>query len=327
MGHDHSHAATSAAGPVMRRRLAVVLAVTAALAVAEFAGGLWSGSLTLLADAGHMASDCAALGLALFAAWVAERPAPPRQTFGAQRAEILAAVANAVLLAVVMIAVIHEAIGRLRTPAPPDAGPMFVLGALGLAANLVSIRVLHGHAHTNLNMRGAYLEVAADLLASVGVLAAAVLTRYFGWVHADPVISLGLAAFILPRIAHLLRDATDVLMETAPRDLDLEAVRGAICRTAGVLAVHDLHVWAITPSRICLSAHVVGREESDRDALLSAINRALREGFGIGHTTLQVEGAVAVEGEDFKAGCGACDSPPAGPETGSSARTADATSS
>lgn len=309
----------------MRRRLAAVLAVTAFLAVAEAIGGLWSGSLTLLADAGHMASDCAALALALFAAWVADRPAPPRQTFGAQRAEILAAVANAVLLTVVMVSVIHAAIGRLHTPAPPASGPMFLLGALGLAGNLFGVLVLRGHGHSNLNMRGAYLEVAADLLASVGVLVAAALTHFAGWVHADAVISLGLAAFILPRIAHLLRDATDVLMETAPRDLDIEQVRGAICRTPGVLAVHDLHVWAITPSRICLSAHVVGRDGWDRDGLLAAINRALRDGFGIGHTTLQVEGTGIQGGEDFQEGCGACD-PPAAADPGAGARTIDAAS-
>jgi len=137
---------------------------------------------------------------------------------------------------------------------------------------------------------------------------------------------LALAAFILPRIAHLLRDATEVLMETAPRDLDLDAVRGAICRTPGVQAVHDLHVWAITPSRICLSAHVVGRNGSDRDALLTGINRALRDGFGIGHTTLQVEGPGMREDADFQDGCGACDGPAALAGTGSATGSSDSAS-
>lgn len=327
MAHDHAAAyAQASRGGSMRRRLGAVLAVTAALGIAEAIGAWRSGSLALWADAGHMASDCAALALALFAAWVADRPAPARQTFGAQRAEILAAVANAVLLAVVMISVIHAALGRLRAPAPPDAGPMFLLGALGLAGNLFGVLLLRGHGHTNLNMRGAYLEVGADLLASLGVLAAAALTRFAGWVHADPVVSLALAVFILPRIAYLLRDATEVLMETAPRDLDLDAVRDAICRTPGVVAVHDLHVWAITPSRVCLSAHVVGRDGSDRDGLLGDINHALRDEFGIGHTTLQVEGPGMQEEGDFHDSCGACDGPAALAATAPTAGSSDSAS-
>jgi cobalt-zinc-cadmium efflux system protein len=239
---------------------------------------------------------------------MAERPASPRRTFGSQRAEILAAVANAVLLAVVMVSVIREAILRFGDPQPPASGPMFVLGALGLAGNIAGIWLLHGHAAGNLNLRGAYLEVAADLLASIGVLAAAALTRFAGWAQADAVLSLALAIFILPRIAMLLRDATDVLMETAPRGLDVAAVRGAICGVTGVAAVHDLHVWAITPTQVCLSAHVVGGHGTDRDALISLINRTLRDRFAIGHTTLQVEGATAA-GADFADGCGSCDPP------------------
>jgi cobalt-zinc-cadmium efflux system protein len=309
VSHDHAHG-DQAALPSARRRLTIVLVIAAVLAVAELAGGLATGSLTLLADAGHMMSDVGGLGMALFAAWVAERPASPRRTFGSQRAEILAAMANAVLLALVMVSVVRGAVLRFEHPAPPDVGPMFVLGTLGLLANIGGILLLRPHAHTSLNLRGAYLEVGADLLASLGVLAAASLTYFMGWKHADPVLSLALAAFIAPRIAHLLRDATDVLMETAPRGLDVDAVRDAIGAVSGVVAVHDLHVWAITPRRVCLSAHLVGRTNADRDGLVAMVNGVLHERFGIGHTTLQVEGPGA-DATARPGGCDPCDAVPA----------------
>jgi cobalt-zinc-cadmium efflux system protein len=254
-----------------------------------------------------MLSDVGALGLALFAAWMADRPSPPRRTFGAQRAEILAAFVNAVLLALVMLSIVREAIVRLRSPAPLDVGTMFAIGVLGLAGNVAGLWILRGPSHGNLNVRSAYLEVAADLLASIAVLVAAALTRFAGWAHADPVLSLGLALFIAPRIVHLLREAIDVLMENAPRGLDVDAVRAAIGAVPGIVAVHDLHVWAITPSRICLSAHVVGHEGADRDGLLAAINRTLRQEFEILHTTLQVEGDAAAAG--LLDGCEGCEPP------------------
>jgi len=308
----HTHPSDFAGATRIRRRLTTVLVITAILAVVEVVGGIVTGSLTLLADAGHMLSDVGALGLALFAAWMVARPSPPRRTFGAQRAEILAALVNGVLLGLVMVSVVREAFVRLRHPAPPDVGPMFAIGMLGLLGNLAGLWILrpvgHGHSHANLNIRSAYLEVAADLLASVAVLVAAGLTHFAGWTHADPVLSLGIALFIAPRIVHLLREAVDVLMENAPRGLDVDAVRGAIADVTGVVTVHDLHVWAITPSRVCLSAHVVGREGADRDGLLAAINGTLRDGFGIVHTTLQVEGAAA---GDLLAGCDPCE--PAAP--------------
>ena len=277
----------------MRRRLTAVLVITATLAVVEVIGGFVTGSLALLADAGHMLSDVGALGLALFAAWMVSRPSPPRRTFGAQRAEILAALVNAVLLSVVMLSIVREAIQRLGNPVAPDVGPMAAIGALGLLGNVAGLWILRDASHGNLNVRAAYLEVGADMLASVAVLAAAALTHFAGWALADPVLSLALAVFIAPRIIHLLREAVDVLMENAPRGLDVDAVRAAIAAVPGILAVHDLHVWAITPSRVCLSAHVIGRDGSDRDALLAAINRTLRETFAIEHTTLQVEGDTA----------------------------------
>jgi cobalt-zinc-cadmium efflux system protein len=294
MAHTHIEAGWSADpqhAVGARRRLMLVLCISLVLMVVEAVGGLMTGSLALLADAGHMLSDVGAIGLALFAAWFAARPSPPRNTFGYQRMEILAAQVNAVLLALVLFFVAREAILRLRQPLDVDVGPMAFLGVIGLAGNLISARLLSGHAHASLNVRGAYLEVVSDLLASVGVLLAAGLTRFFGWRHADPVISLGIAAFILPRIGLLLREVTDVLMETAPRGIDMEALRRAVFEQPGVVAVHDLHVWAITPNRVCLSAHLVSAVGTDRDGLIVAVNRLVRERFGVGHTTLQVEGA------------------------------------
>jgi len=199
-------------------------------------------------------------------------------------------------------------VDRLRHPQDIHVVPMFFIGVLGLAGNLAGMRLLHRHAHGNLNVRGAYLEVMADMLASIGVLLAAALTWFLGWRRADPVLSLAIALFILPRIVHLLREATDVLMEAAPRGLDLDAVRQAILDQTGVLEVHDLHVWTITSGRVMLSAHVVGRHEADRDRLLLAVNQVLRERFGLGHTTLQVEGQAQAEAirQSFTPACESC---------------------
>jgi len=282
-----SHAAHS------RKRLAVALVLTGVVVLVELFGGLWSGSLVLLADAGHMLADAGALGLALFAIWFAARPSPPHRTYGYYRAEILAAVAQAVLLGLVAFFVIREAIERLRTPPPFAPAPVLLIGCLGLAVNLVGVKLLHSHARGSLNVRGAYLEVLADLFGSVGVILAALLHLALGWVRADPILSLGIALVILPRIALLLRDATDVLMEAAPRHLQIAEVRRAILDREGVTDVHDLHVWTITSGRVCLSAHVVTTQGVDRDRIIAGINRHLRETFGLDHTTLQVEGQSA----------------------------------
>lgn len=313
MGHAHGvHGAQS------RKRLTVVLALTCTVMLAELAGGLWSGSLVLLADAGHMFSDAAALGLALFAIWFASRPSPPHRTYGYYRAEILAAVANAVLLGIVTFFIIREGLERLQHPAPFQALPVLVIGGLGLLVNLIGVRLLHVGARTSLNIRGAYLEVFADLLGSCGVIVAALLSVLFGWVRADPIISLAIAAFIVPRILLLMREATDVLMEAAPRGMDIDAVRSAILKQAGVLDVHDLHIWTITSGRVCLSAHVVTELDIDRDAVLARINAHLRERFGLDHTTLQVEGAGVSSAEAAEGSV--CDSCPPSAVPGASTR-------
>ena len=285
-----NHATSNHAAAGNRRRLAWILALTCLVMVLELLGGLWSGSLVLLADAGHMLSDASALGLALFAMWYGARPSPPQRTYGHYRAEILAAVANAVLLALVTFFVAREAIERLRAPTPVDPVPVLLLGCLGLGVNLIGVRVLRTGARASLNMRGAYLEVFSDLLASAGVIVSAWMQMQFGWDRADSILSLLIAVFIVPRIWILMREATDVLMEAAPRHLDVAQVRSVILDQHGVRDVHDLHVWTITSGRVCLSAHVVTPKEVDRDAVIAGINRQLRERFGLDHTTLQVEG-------------------------------------
>lgn len=295
MGHTHASHRTQS-----RKRLTLVLILTCTVMAAELVGGLWSGSLALLADAGHMFSDAAALGLALFAMWFAARPSPPHATYGYYRAEILAAVANAVLLGIVTFFIIREGLERLNHPVTFQPVPVLAIGALGLVVNLVGAVLLHRGAQHSLNVRGAYLEVLADLLGSLGVIVAAILTLQFGWLRADPIISLGIAAFIVPRIFLLMREATDVLMEAAPRDVDVEDVRQAILEENGVLDVHDLHVWTITSGRVCMSAHVVTALDIDRDDVLARVNTHLRTRFGLDHTTLQMEGlgsTGAMEGD------------------------------
>jgi len=298
MAHLHGPARAQS-----RRRLLWVLTLAGVILTVELIVGFWTGSLVLLADAGHMFSDVAALGLALFALWFATRPAPPQATFGYYRIEILIAVVNAVFLAIVTFFIVREAVLRLQRPPDVQALPVLVTGIVGLCANLVSVRLLQQDAKHSLNIRSAYLEVLADTLGSVAVVVAALLVWRFGWVRADPILSLLIAAFIVPRIFLLLREATDVLMEAAPRNLDLDALRHTVLELDGVVDIHDLHVWTITSGRVCLSAHVVAQPTVDRDGVIQRVNDALRTRFDLAHTTLQVEG-----GEDAAAevGCDPC---------------------
>ena len=298
MGHFHASARQQS-----RKRLLVVVGLASTVLLVELIVGLWTDSLVLLADAAHMFSDVAALGLALFANWFATRPSPPHATFGYYRVEILMAAVNAVILAIVCFFVVREAFGRLQDPPPIDALPVMLTGFVGLLANLIAVRVLHGDAQHSLNIRGAYLEVLGDTLASVAVIVSAVLILQFGWVLADPILSLLIAVFILPRVFLLLRDATDVLMEAAPRGIDLQSLKDAVLSQEGVLDLHDLHVWTITSGRVCLSAHVVAEAEVDRDAVIQRVNDILRLQFQLDHTTLQVEGGDEAATE---VGCDPC---------------------
>jgi cation diffusion facilitator family transporter len=292
MGRDHSHVpVTAAAG--QRRRLGVVLGLTLAVLVAEVAGAAVSGSLALLADAGHMATDAAGIALALAAVTLAQRPARGRRTFGWQRVEILAAVANGLLLLGVAVFVVVNAISRIRHPPDVDSGLMLVVAGIGLVVNVVALSVLHQGRDESLNVRGAYLEVLTDALGSVAVIGAALVILATGWTPADTVASLVIGFLVLPRAWRLLGEALDVLLEAAPRGVDLAAVRAHILGVDGVVGVHDLHAWTITSGLPVLSAHVVitgqALEAWHGGRVLDSLCACLGDHFDVEHCTFQLE--------------------------------------
>jgi cobalt-zinc-cadmium efflux system protein len=268
----------------------VVLCLTTAYLVAEVIGGLLTGSLALLADAGHMLADVSGLTMSFAALRMAARPATPRRTFGFHRAEILAAVANAVLLMGIAGFILYEAWHRFAQPAAVESVPMLLVAAGGLVVNLIGFKVLHGAAGESLNMRGALLEVVADLLGSVGAILAALTIMLTGWYQVDPVVSVLIALFILPRAWGLLRTGLDVLLEATPAHLDLDHVVASMGRVSGVSAVHDVHAWTIASGYVAMSAHVQanGRPSSD---VLHDLQSLLREELHVDHVTLQVESA------------------------------------
>jgi cation diffusion facilitator family transporter len=292
MGHGHAHAPVTAAGG-QRRRLVVVLFLTLAVLGAEVAGAVVSGSLALLADAGHMATDAAGIALALAAVSLAQRPARGRRTFGWQRVEILAAVVNGLLLLAVAAYVLVQAVRRIGHPPEIGSGLMLVVALVGLVVNLVSLAVLHRARGESLNVRGAYLEVLADALGSVAVIVAAVLIAATGWTPADTLASLVIGFLVLPRAWQLLREALDVLLEAAPKNVDLDDVRSHILGVDGVLGVHDLHAWTITSGQPVLSAHVVITDgalaEGHGGRVLDALCACLGGHFDVAHCTFQLE--------------------------------------
>ncbi|TFV76629.1 cation transporter [Blastococcus sp. CT_GayMR20] len=295
MGHGHTHAPVTAAGG-HRRRLIVVLGLTLAVLVAEVVGAIVSGSLALLADAGHMATDAAGIALALGAVTLAQRPARGRRTFGWQRVEILAAVANGLLLLVVAGYVLVEAVRRIGDPPEIASGLMLGIAGVGLVVNLVSLAVLHQGRRESLNVRGAYLEVLADALGSVAVIVAALVILLTGWTPADILASVVIGFLVLPRAWHLLREALDVLLEAAPKGVDLDDVRTHILEVDGVIGVHDLHAWTITSGLPVLSAHVVVTDEAlaagHGGRVLDSLCECLGEHFDMEHCTFQIEAAA-----------------------------------
>ena len=285
MGHDHHRSATAA----HRGRLSAVFAITVAVLVVEVAGAALSGSLALLADAGHVLADGAGIGLALLAIRFAARPASPQRTFGYYRLEILAAVVNAVLLFGVAGFVLVEAWRRLTEPPEVASGLMLAVAASGLAANAVSMWLLRDGQQHSLNLRGAYLEVLGDLLGSVAVLAAAAVIALTGFQAADPIASALIGVLILPRTWRLLREAVDVLLEAAPKGVDLAEVRQHLIGTPGVTDVHDLHAWTITSGLPVLSVHVVLERGADAGKVLDGLGDCLAGHFDIEHSTFQLE--------------------------------------
>ncbi|CAA9251747.1 MAG: Cobalt-zinc-cadmium resistance protein CzcD [uncultured Blastococcus sp.] len=292
MGHDHAHAPVTAAGG-QRRQLLFVLVLTLAVMSVEIVGGLVSGSLALLADAGHMATDAAAVALALGAVALAQRPARGRRTFGWQRVEILAAVANGLLLLLVAGYVLAEAVARIGEPPAIESGLMLVVATVGLVVNLVSLAVLHRGRADSLNVRGAYLEVLADAFGSVAVIVAAVVILTTGWTPADIVASAVIGVLVVPRAWRLLREALDVLLEAAPKGVDLDDVRAHMLGVDGVVGVHDLHAWTITSGLPVLSAHVVVTDAAMADGhagrVLDTLCECLGQHFDMEHCTFQLE--------------------------------------
>ena len=272
-----------------RDRLVTALGLTAAFFVVEVLGALWTGSLALLADAGHMLTDVGGTALALFAIWIAGRPPTPAKTYGYYRAEILAALVNALVLLVVAGAILVEAYRRLWAPPEVLGGPMLAIAVVGLAVNLGCAWLLHAHAAMSLNVRGAYLHALSDALSSVGVVVAALVVVATGWTVADPLASLAIALIIVPRTWGLLRQAVNVLLEGTPTHLDLGEIEAAILRVPGVRRVHDLHVWTLTSGREAMSAHVIVTDVGESDRLLRQLHEVLHARFGIDHTTIQLE--------------------------------------
>jgi cobalt-zinc-cadmium efflux system protein len=276
-----------------RKRLIVVLVITCTVLIAEVIGGLISGSLALLADAGHMLTDSTGLILALIAASLATRAATARRTFGLQRAEVLAALGNALLLVGVAVWVLIKAVDRLRNPVEIDAGLMLAVAVVGVLANLAALLVLRPAQARSLNMRGAYLEVLGDLVGSLAVIAAAVLIMSTGWTSFDAIASLLVVVVIIPRAWSLLREVVDVLLEATPHGVDLSEVREHIKRVRGVVDVHDLHAWTITSGVPVLSAHVIVDQACIREGrsgeVLDRLGECLGGHFDVSHCTFQLE--------------------------------------
>jgi len=285
MGQGHSHSAAGA----NKHRLAIVFGLTATYLIVEVIGGLATGSLALLADAGHMLTDVAGLGLALMAIKFAERPATAERTYGFYRVEILAALTNAVVLIGISCFILFEAWERFRNPPEVASGTMLVVGVLGLVINIVGVVILRKGSQESLNMKGAYFEVISDMLTSVGVLIAAAIMLTTGWYYADPLISAGIGLFILPRTWILMREAVGVLLEGTPSDVNLTAVRNAMAEVPGVREVHDLHVWTLTSGVNAMSAHVVVTDASMHNQVLSALHDSLTKNQRIAHVTIQIE--------------------------------------
>lgn len=283
----HSHIESGAGRN--RKRLQWSLTLTSAYFVTEVVAGWLTGSLALLADAGHMLTDVAGLGLALFAIHMAERPATPERTYGYYRIEILAALANAVVLIGISIWVLFEAYERFLHPRPVATGLMLVVAFLGLVVNAASIWILRSAAGESLNLKGAYFEVLSDAISSVGVMVAAAVMWLTGWSYADPLVSAAIGLFILPRTAKLMMDAVGVLLEGTPAEVNIGEVRRAIGAIHGVADVHDLHVWALTSGVNAISVHVVAKDGNDVGDLLTRVGQCATGHFKIAHVTVQVE--------------------------------------
>ena len=269
--------------------LTVVLVMTAAFMVVEFAGGLFTNSLALLADAGHMLTDVAALSLSLLAAWFAMRPPNARKSFGYHRTEILAAVANGVAIVVIAVMIVIEAIERLQAPQEVKTVPMLAVATIGLLVNLTAVYLLHKEKDGSLNIQGAFLHIVGDLLGSVGAILAGIIMLTTGAYWVDPLVSFLVASLIVYSASKLLRRSVDVLLEGTPPHLDLDQIKAALKAVEGVADVHDLHVWTITSGFDSLTAHLVLAPGATHQQVLAESHEMLTTRFGLDHSTLQPE--------------------------------------
>jgi len=270
-----------------QKRLTLALVLVIVYMLAELRGGLMTGSLALLADAGHMLSDAASLALALFALWLARRPAPPKHTWGYYRTEILAALANGAVLVAIAIFIISEAYDRFLATPQIDSGPMILIAAGGLAVNVIGLLLLRRG--SSLNIRGAWLHVLTDTFGSIQAMTAGILIWFYGWYWVDPLASVLIAVLVIYSSWNLLKESVIVLMESSPPSLDVDEVKQSMGDFDDVLEVHDLHIWTITSGLVALSAHLVCRAACDRDTLLAKVGERVRDRFHISHTAIQIE--------------------------------------
>ncbi len=283
LGHRHVQTSDS------RRRLSLVLLLTALYMIAEAVGGWWTGSLALLADAGHMLTDVASLTLALIAVWFGARPATSSKTFGYYRLEILAALINGVALVLISLLILYEASQRWMSPPVVRGDAIILVASGGLIINLLCAWILHGRREIDLNIRGAWLHVLSDALGSIAAIAAGAAISLYGWYFADPLFSIIIGLLIVWSSWTLIRDSTNVLLEGTPAHINLAAVEDAILETQGVDDVHDLHVWTITSGRDALSAHVIHTHTISQPELLKELRAKLHDRFGVDHLTIQME--------------------------------------
>ncbi|MBP3925497.1 cation transporter [bacterium] len=280
--HDHCHNNKNL------KRLSIVFSVTALYMIAEFIGGYFTNSLALMADAGHMLGDTASLALSFGAIWLASRKAPLQKSFGYYRAEIIAAFLNGLALIIIAGMIFCEAFHRFQTVQTVDAPIMLLVALGGLIVNIIGVCVLHSGTKENLNVKGAFLHIIADLLGSIGAISAGILMAVFGWYIADPIISFVIAFLVLISSFGIIKSAFNILMESVPENIDIEEVKISLMNIEGVKSVHDLHIWCINSNTISLSVHIVKNKDFDGD-LLSKIVCSLKENFEISHSTIQIE--------------------------------------
>ncbi len=282
--HEHFHQVKAT------KHLGIVLGITISFFIVELVGGILTNSLVLLTDAWHMLNDASALAFALIAAWVARRPVSIKRTYGYYRAEILAAFLNGVFLWVIVVFIFYEAIQRIQQPVEVKSLEMLIIAVFGFMINALSATILSKSKEESLNVKGALLHVFADMLGSVGAISAGLIMYFTGWYQIDPVISMMIGFLIFYSSGRLIRDSLNVLLEGVPPDIDLSAVERRIVELEGVKSVHDLHVWCITPTKMCImSAHVVVKKGTNRKKLISTLISTLKEEFGIDHVTIQLE--------------------------------------